>query len=570
MTTGVGRLSLLASAVAGRPLDVAPAEVDTRTWTDGSTVFVDQAAAAAEQVLGVVVQACLLGAGSLNSDVVTALQRRTSLVSRYLAVEAHRALSAHETLLPGAARMLLDRDAAARSDSAVASLAIATGREPIDPPPPVFGTILPRRVRLDASFSAAGTSDGQPRKVMAANLEEIEGVADSAGPEGDGVDVFSPLNGGGAIGRLLKRMLRDARNRDTGPPGLDATHYSRHGNRISRAAALTSATAILEDDVSLVRPGGWSYPEWDLRRKTYRANWCLVNEVPAQTSDGVSFDVSNIRALRRSLGHVGLDVERLYRQSQGDDIDIDAVVDGRLELAAGSVPDEKFYVDNVRRRRDLAVLVLLDVSGSAAQPGASGVAVHESQRSAAAALTTALHGLGDRVALYAFRSMGRRSVQFTPVKRFDDAAGSLMLRRLDALAPGAYTRLGAAIRHGAAVLEAGGGTGRRLLVVLSDGFAYDHGYEGAYGEADARRALAEARRRGTGCVCLSIGGVTDADALRRVFGTAAHACVPRIEQLPGVVAPLFRAGLRSAEAQRRSWQRTVRTRELLAMDRRTA
>ena len=36
------------------------------------------------------------------------------------------------------------------------------------------------------------------------------------------------------------------------------------------------------------------------------------------------------------------------------------------------------------------------------------------------------------------------------------------------------------------VLEQRSGTPRRLLVVLSDGFAYDHGYEGRYGEADAR------------------------------------------------------------------------------------
>ena len=113
--------------------------------------------------------------------------------------------------------------------------------------------------------------------------------------------------------------------------------------------------------------------------------------------------------------------------------------------------------------------------------------------------------------------------------------------------PGAYSRLGAAIRHGAAVLEERGGTPRRLLVVLSDGLAYDHGYEPAYGAADARRALAEARRRGTGCLCLTIGASTDADALRRVFGSAAHATVPRPEQLGRVVGPLFRAALRGAE-----------------------
>ena len=192
---------------------------------------------------------------------------------------------------------------------------------------------------------------------------------------------------------------------------------------------------------------------------------------------------------------MGLD--RYHRQAQGDDIDIDAAIEARVEVMAGSAPDEAVYVDSLRRRRDLAVLLLLDISGSAAEPAATGQTVHEQQRAAAAALTVALHELGDRVALYAYHSRGRSAVHLVPVKRFDDDLDTLVMRRLHGLVPGAYSRLGAAIRHGAAVLEDRGGTSRRLLVVLSDGLAYDHGYEPAYGAADARRALAEARRRGT-------------------------------------------------------------------------
>ena len=83
------------------------------------------------------------------------------------------------------------------------------------------------------------------------------------------------------------------------------------------------------------------------------------------------------------------------------------------------------------------------------------------------------------------------------VKHFDDrstvarAGGStLTSRRVHAL------RRGDPARHRGR--STSGGTPRRLLVVLSDGFAYDHGYEGRYGEADARHALVEARRRGVG------------------------------------------------------------------------
>jgi nitric oxide reductase activation protein len=249
-------------------------------------------------------------------------------------------------------------------------------------------------------------------------------------------------------------------------------------------------------------------------------------------------------------------LERCHRQTQGDDIDIDAAVEARVEVLAGSVPDEAVYVDSVRNKRDLAVLILLDTTGSVAEPGAAGQTVHEQQRAAAAALTVTLHDLGDRVALYAFRSQGRSAVQLMPVKRFDADVDTMMMRRLRSLEPGAYSRLGAAIRHGAAVLERDGGTSRRLLLVLSDGLAYDHGYERVYGAADARRALAEARHRGTGCLCLTIAASTDVDELRRVFGTAAHATVARLDQLNQTIGPLFRAALQSAEARRRIAQRT--------------
>jgi nitric oxide reductase activation protein len=154
--------------------------------------------------------------------------------------------------------------------------------------------------------------------------------------------------------------------------------------------------------------------------------------------------------------------------------------------------------------------------------------------------------------------MGRSDVQVTAVKRFDQRVDNAMHQRLGALSPGAYTRLGAAIRHGAAQLEKHGGTTRRLLLVLSDGLAYDHGYDGEYGEADARRALSEARRRGTACLCISVGAVSEPAALRRVFGTSAHASVASPEQLVPIVRTLFHTALGSAEAQRRRFTRAQR------------
>ena len=259
----------------------------------------------------------------------------------------------------------------------------------------------------------------------------------------------------------------------------------------------------------------------------------------------------DVHSLRRPLTRLGIGLDRAHRQAQGDDIDVDAAVEARVATLAGSAPDENVYLDNLRRRRDLAVLVLLDVSGSVAEAGTFGQTVHEQQRAAAAALTVALVELGDRVALYAFQSQGRSAVNMVPVKRFDDNLDALAMRRLSSLTPGAYSRLGAAIRHGTSVIAEKAGTSRRLLVVLSDGLAYDHGYERVYGAADARRALGEARRQGIGCLCLTIGAATDSGELSRVFGSAAHASIPKPTQLGDVIGPLFRAALRSADLRRR-------------------
>jgi len=317
-----------------------------------------------------------------------------------------------------------------------------------------------------------------------------------------------------------------------------------------------SLASMSSEDVGDVREvqtaaDGVTYPEWDVTRKSYRPAWCTVREVEPTIKASATQAIDDAISVRRPLSRLGMGLHRRHRQSQGDDIDIDAAVEARVEVRAGSVPDEAVYLDSLRRRRDLSVLLLLDVSGSAAEPGTVGRTVHEQQRAAVANLTVALHDLGDRVALYAYYSQGRGAVSMVPVKRFDDHLDAQVIRRLNSLEPGAYSRLGAAIRHASAVLEARGGTSRRLLVVLSDGLAYDHGYERAYGAADARRALTEARRRGTGCVCLTIGAGTDVQSLRRVFGSTAHATIARPDQLAGVIGPLFRSAVRSAEVRRR-------------------
>ncbi|MDP9139244.1 MAG: VWA domain-containing protein [Pseudomonadota bacterium] len=545
---------MLASSLAMRGLRVAPVADASAPWTDGTTIFIDLTAPQQSQLRQLCVQCALLSAGSLDPQILRALKRRTKLANRYLAVEAHRALLTLDAVLPPSTRSLIDRTLATQSESVVESLAMAKSSEPIADAPADFGTIDVRALLRSLSTTVAASPAGDqhvPRQPQQQPLTELADTAQADEEDGEDI-VSSPVGGGGGIGRLLQRLFEQVRSlKDGGAPGADAaTHGSRSGVR-GKVRSVSSSASTDSLDGLLGPRRGILYPEWDVHRGAYRPDWCTVNEIPAPANAHAAVEWLSAHALRKPLARVGMGLDRIRRRTQGDDIDIDAAIETELERISGSAPDEAVYVESLRRRRDLSVLILLDISGSAAQDSPSGGSVHAQQRDVAATLMTALHEVGDRVSLYAFHSQGRQAVNLTPVKRFDEAPGSVVMRRLFGLVPGAYSRLGAAIRHGATVLIEQGGTPRRLLVVLSDGLAYDHGYEPSYGRADSRKALAEARRDGVGCLCLSVGSSTDAESLRKIFGSAAHASVPRADQLAGLIAPLFRSAMRNGEAKRR-------------------
>jgi len=555
--TGAGRFTLLATSIAGRLVEVEPAGPGELCWTDGRQIYVDEGLPSADQLRSVGVQAALLGAGSLDTGIVGQL-RKPDRARRYLAVEGHRALAQQRDFLPPPLRAGIDWELAGRSDSPARSLALALVRDrvPLEPPP-FFGCIKPRVIKDDAG--AGGSDATYQHRPAAAHEQALDELDDDERIASTMADIFSSPGGrGGAVGRLLKNLFTGARSKGSGQPGAEsATHWSKSGASSNRDAAVSLATVAVTEAVGDAEATGFAYPEWDVHHHRYKPRWCVVNEEPADPLEPVT--MPNTSSLRRAVGRLGMDLELARRQLQGDDFDLDAVVEHRVDLKSGASGTESLYLGQTQTKRDLAVLILVDVSGSSGEPSHSGTTVHTHQIAATAALMGALDALGDRVAVYGFRSHGRHAVQFQEVKAFRDRLDLAALRRLGGLRPGGYTRLGAAIRHGSAILEQRSGAPRRLLIVISDGFAYDHGYEGAYGEADARRALSEARRAGTACVCLSIAARTESDALGRVFGTAAYARLPRAELPPVLVGTLFSSALKTAEAKRRTTERQRRS-----------
>jgi hypothetical protein len=124
-------------------------------------------------------------------------------------------------------------------------------------------------------------------------------------------------------------------------------------------------------------------------------------------------------------------------------------------------------------------------------------------------------------------------------------------RRIAALEPTGFTRLGAAIRHGVHLVRTKAGTPNLILVVVGDGLPYDHGYEGRYAQEDSRRALQEAVVQGVGCACISVGSSTEQQVIERVWGHVSHCRLQDPSELARYVQPLFSNALREAGAIRR-------------------
>ena len=274
-------LRILASAIAGRAVDVALAHPGRRTWSDGSTIFLEPAVNRAEWVRLLGVQASLIAAGSLDRDMLDALGRGKGLARRYLAIEGHRALAVNEPALPPDVARLIDSGRDEGLQSAHDSLVLARERRSIEPDW-VLGDIHPRQVRSQvvepapASFAESdGARVGHPKPIEAARLDTLD--------DDDGFDLgnimTSPVGGGGPLGRLLAKLFTPSRRQGGGgSPGADApTHYA--GARPGSGAVFMSTTPLTEmSTTDSAAPTPHTYPEWDVRVSAYQPDWCSVLE----------------------------------------------------------------------------------------------------------------------------------------------------------------------------------------------------------------------------------------------------------------------------------------------------
>lgn len=285
----------------------------------------------------------------------------------------------------------------------------------------------------------------------------------------------------------------------------------------------------------------FDYPEWDFRRKQYHPGQChVVFQQAAECDQHWMPDLEarkRFRRIRRQFEALLPRREVLRAQPDGAELDMDAVVRAECDVRATGYRSDRLYCTAQQQSRDLAVAILVDVSLST-DSWINGRRIIDIGKEALITLATGLATCRDPFAIYTFTSRKKAYVRITEVKKFSEPFNAHALRRIVALRPGYYTRMGAALRHVQQILSPRPER-HRLILLLTDGKPndLDH-YEGRYGVEDTRQAIVEARRAG-----LSVFGITIDQAAQDyfpyLFGTGGYAIVDRPDRLSHVLPGIY-------------------------------
>lgn len=344
----------------------------------------------------------------------------------------------------------------------------------------------------------------------------------------DGEAVAAPPD----LGKALSSLFQDLGQlpEDWLAPAGDG-EYSPGGDRGKNAEDARKGTYHEE--------GAFPYNEWDFRRQSYRKNWCVLRELTAnpvydgfieQTLEKYLHLVAEIRRYFEALR----DEDKLLKaQPGGDDIDLDALVTAYADARTGVEMSERLFTRKNKVERDLAVVFMVDVSGSTKGW------INDAERESLVLLCEALEVLGDQYAIYGFSGMTRNRCEIYRIKTFDQPYDREARARISGLRPQDYTRMGVIIRHLSQILNRVEAR-TRILITLSDGKPDDYdGYRGDYGIEDTRQALLEARHAGIHPFCITID--TEAgDYLPHMYGHASYVVVDEVRKLPLKVADIYR------------------------------
>jgi len=295
---------------------------------------------------------------------------------------------------------------------------------------------------------------------------------------------------------------------------------------------------------ALARP--YHYDEWDYIIGMDRPAWCTLLEKAAPMGDPARID----EVLRRNEDTVNrltsmikaVQIERprrLKRQLEGDRLDIDASIAATVDLRTQRTPDPRVHQRLGRNSRDLAVLLLIDLSQSTNDwvPSA-GSTVLDLARQASALVAHAIDRLGDDFAIHGFDSNGRHEVEYYRFKDFGEPYGEQAKARLAGMRGQLSTRMGTALRHGAHFLR-NRRVAHRLILLLTDGEPHDIDvHDKQYLMFDTKRAVEDLRRYGIATFCMTLDPKAD-EYVSRIFGVRNYLVLDQLRRLPEKLPSLY-------------------------------
>jgi nitric oxide reductase activation protein len=210
-----------------------------------------------------------------------------------------------------------------------------------------------------------------------------------------------------------------------------------------------------------------------------------------------------------------------------------------IDIRMGYMPDTRINLRHIRKTRDLATLVLLDLSESTNETlGDSEKSVIQLAREATTLLSWAIDGIGDPFAIHGFASDGRHDVQYYRFKDFDQPYNDDVKARLAGMHGGLSTRMGAAMRHAAEFLYKSPQR-KKLLLLVSDGEPADIDVrDPQYLRHDTKKAVDELMRKGITTYCLTLDPNAD-NYVSRIFGANGYTIVDHVQKLPEKLPALF-------------------------------
>ena len=496
------------------------------------------------------------------------------LAQHSLGAVAHEPLPGDRTDLQGRLLQLartVDDEGATTLDSARTAVAICD----------LFDELGPSEMAADPiDLEEALNSSGEPtRRAQDQSGGLFDELRDALGLPGDDLD-GAPVDVRGLLTAVdvpyatidgkagtLPDLVAESGEPATAPPETDDLEHP-----VSPSTVLAGRRSPFESDRSFL------YDEWDYHRQAYLKGWCRLYEHRLRGEDhqflaGVRRRHADLATqVRRSFSFVRPESwHRVHATNEGEELDLDAVIDAMIDRRAGHVTDEHLYVRRERALREVATAFLLDMSGSTSAPvidpdapppvyeddddpfsfGLRDAPPAEPERrvldiakDALALMGEALQILGDEYAIYGFSGEGRDGVEFYVAKELHDAPSTRAWAALAAMEPRRYTRMGPAIRH--AVTKLGAVAARtKLLIVVSDGYPQDKDYgptrgDNSYGLHDTARAIQEAERARIATFCVTVDPAGH-DYLRTMCADDRYLVIDDVRALPRELSKLYRS-----------------------------